>query len=227
MRMNLATFKPYQVFLNFPFDKDFIRLANAMSFAVVASGLIPVCAYDFFTQKSRLDKLVDAILNCRYSAHDLSRSRGEGPQNFVRMNMPLEMGMALFHALHLQKEEHLCIFFVHDHNYHVYASDLSGLDPIIHEGNEKRLLCDMYDWLRGVSPSNLLSPPKATIEVADKFDEFNKRIEEIRGSGDGGLPSHEETREVMYQLCDELGWWKWRQNILSINEFPKVPLAKK
>jgi hypothetical protein len=227
MRTNLATFKPWQVFLNYPFDKEFTGLANAMSFAVVASGLIPVCAYDFFSQKSRLEKLVEAILNCRFSAHDLSRSHGEGPQNFVRMNMPLEMGMALFHALHAQKDEHLCIFFVNDRNYHIYASDLSGIEPIIHEGKEERLLCDMVDWLRGASASSLLSPPKATIKVADKYKEFKKRIADVRGSSEGGLPSHDESRELMYQICAEAGWWKWRENILAVSEFPIVPIASK
>src|SRR5262245_60384773 len=100
MRRNLAAYSASQVFLNYPFDSALAELANAMSFAVVAGGLLPVCAYDLTVpDKPRLEMLVDAIRSCHYSAHDLSRSKGEGPQNFARLNMPVEMGMALFHAL--------------------------------------------------------------------------------------------------------------------------------
>ena len=42
MRRNLAAYSNFQVFLNYPFDDGFAELADAMSFAVVASGLLPV-----------------------------------------------------------------------------------------------------------------------------------------------------------------------------------------
>ena len=44
-RRNLEPFSEFQVFLNYPFDSAF-SFANAFSFAVVASGLIPVSAHD-------------------------------------------------------------------------------------------------------------------------------------------------------------------------------------
>jgi hypothetical protein len=116
MRKNLAAYSACQVFLNYPFDRPFAVLSEAMSFAVVAGGLLPVCAYDLtIPDKPRLDSLVEAIRNCRYSAHDLSRSRGEGPSNFARMNMPVEMGMALFHALQTQRSEHRLCFSSRQH----------------------------------------------------------------------------------------------------------------
>jgi hypothetical protein len=131
MPRNLSGYANLQVFLNFPFDRGFAALADAMSFAVVASGLLPVCALDLTTPDTpRLEMLVEAIQHCHYSVHDFSRSEGEGPRNFARMNMPIEMGMALFHALHTQRREHRCLFFVPtQHDYKVFASDLSGLDP--------------------------------------------------------------------------------------------------
>ena len=96
MRRNLEAYKNFQVFLNYPFDEGFAGLADAMSFAVVAGGLLPLCAYDLTTpDRPRLEMLVEAIRCCHYSAHDFSRSEGDGPRNFSRMNMPIEMGMAL------------------------------------------------------------------------------------------------------------------------------------
>ena len=226
MRRNLELYAPCQVFLNYPFDEQFTPLADAMAFAVVAGGLLPVCAYDLTTpDRSRLEMLVEAIRCCRYSAHDFSRSEGGGPHNFARMNMPIEMGMALFHALHTQRREHRCLFFVPTaHDYKAFASDLAGLDPRVHNNDDTRILQEMYEWLRGVVPSALFNS-QPTIEVLDKFVVFKRKKESVKGGGPGGRPSHEEAREVMYQLCAEAGWWDWRGNRMGKDEFPTIPLA--
>jgi hypothetical protein len=226
MRRNLEAYANFQVFLNFPFDEEFSALADAMSFGVIAGGLLPVSAHDLTTpDRPRLDMLVEAIRCCRYSAHDFSRSQGAGPNNFTRMNMPIEMAMALFHALHTQRREHRCLFFVPtSHDYQAFASDLAGLDPRVHNNDDMRILTDMYEWLRGVVPAALFNP-QPTVDVLDKFAEFKTTRNRIKGAGKGGRPSHEETREVMYQVCADAGWWDWRANRMGKDEFPSVPLA--
>ena len=207
MRRNLEAYKNFQVFLNYPFDDAFSSLADGMSFAVIAGGLLPVSAYDLTApDRSRLEMLVDAIGCCHYSAHDFSRSQGYGNQNFARMNMPIEMGMALFHALQTQRREHRCIFFVSTaHEYKTFASDLAGLDPRVHDNDGVRLLTDMYDWLRGIVPSALFNS-QPTIDVVEKFEVFKAEKKRLKGAN-GGQPSHEETRELMYQICTRCGWW--------------------
>jgi hypothetical protein len=226
MRRNLAAYATCQVFLNFPFEEKYSSLADAMNFAVVAGGLLPVCAHDLTTpDRPRLDMLVEAIQNCRYSAHDFSRSQGEGENNFARMNMPLEMGMALFHALQTQRMEHRCLFFVATpHDYKVFASDLSGLDPKVHNNDDIRVVIDMYEWLRNVVPSALFNL-QPTIGVLERFAAFKAKKDSVKGAGVGGRPSHEEVREVMYQVCAEVGWWDWRENRMGKDEFPIIPLA--
>jgi hypothetical protein len=225
MRRNLEAYRNLQVFLNYPFDDSFSPLADAMSFAVVAGGLLPVCAYDLTApDRPRLETLVEAIRCCHYSAHDFSQSRGAGPQNFARMNMPIEMGMALFHALHTQRREHRCIFFVPTpHDYKAFASDLAGLDPRVHNNDDARLLTDMYEWLRAVVPSALFNA-QATVDVLEKFEAFKAERNRVKGAN-GGQPSHDETRELMYRICAECGWWDWRTNRMGKDEFPSVPLA--
>ena len=226
MRTNLAAYSTCQVFLNYPFDETFTPLADAMAFAVVAAGLLPVCAYDLTApDRPRLEMLVEAIRHCNYSVHDLSRPYGEGDGNFARMNMPIEMGMALFHALHTQRREHRCLFFVSTPNhYRAFASDLAGLDPRIHSNDESRLLIDTYEWLRAVVPSALFNS-QPTVGVVDKFSEFRLTAARVRGSANGGHASHDEKREVMYQLCSEVGWWDWRDNRAGRGEFPVVPIV--
>lgn len=228
MRRNLAAYSACQVFLNYPFDSAFAELADAMSFAVVAGGLLPVCALDLTVpDKPRLEMLVEAIRSCHYSAHDLSRSKGEGVQNFGRLNMPIEMGMALFHALDTQRREHRCLFFVPEaHDYKAFSSDLAGLDPRVHNNDPIRILTDTYEWLRSVVPSALFNS-QATVDIIDKFAEFRDRTSRVRGSADSGRPSHEESRELMYGICSEVGWWDWRGNRMGKDEFPQVPIAMK
>lgn len=228
MRRNLVAYGSCQVFLNYPFDTAFAPLADAMAFAVIAGGLLPVCALDFTVpDRPRLDMLVEAILNCHYSAHDFSRFTGEGLENLSRMNMPIEMGMALFYALHTQRRDHRCAFFVPTaHAYTAFASDLAGLDPKIHNNDPVRLLADMYDWLRAVVPRNLFNS-QPTSDVINKFEEAKAHLGRVAGSAANGRPSHDETREVMYQISGEAGWWDWRDTRLGKEEFPQIPLALK
>jgi hypothetical protein len=131
---DLASFRHHQVFLNYPFDADFLSVAAALNFAVVAAGQLPVCALDLTApDRPRLDMLIEAISCCHYSIHDLSRAKGEGTENFARMNMPIEMGLALYPALASQRAGHRCAFFVSTpHDYKRFASDLAGLDPQCH-----------------------------------------------------------------------------------------------
>ena len=130
MSANFTNYSQYQVFLNYPFDKEAEGISLAMHFAVAAAGLLPVCAFDLTApDRPRLEMLVEAISSCQYSAHDFSRFKGEGEHNFSRFNMPVEMGMGLFHALRTQRLGHRCAFFVSSpHEYRTFASDLAGLD---------------------------------------------------------------------------------------------------
>src|ERR1700730_5083943 len=117
MKSNFKALSDYQVFLNYPFDEEFEPFAIAIHFAVVAAGLIPICAKDVSTpDQFRLELLVDMISNCRFSVHDFSRYKGQGEKNFARFNMPIEMGMALFYAFSTEQREHRCAFFVATRN---------------------------------------------------------------------------------------------------------------
>ena len=228
MRTNLAVYSKYQVFLNYPFDAEFEKLANAMHFGVVAAGLLPVCAKDLSTpDRPRLEILVEAITSCHYSAHDLSRCRGEGVDNFARFNMPIEMGMALFYALHTQRNVHRCAFVVpKPHDYQAFASDLAGLDPRYYDKNDVSLAVSVYEWLRDVVKEPLLNR-KPTAKVKEKYIEFRTRLKQIKGSGRKNSPNHDEAQELMYSICSACRWWDWRGNKAGKLEFPRLELSWK
>jgi hypothetical protein len=224
MRSNFITYREYQVLLNYPFDDDFESQANAMHFAVVAAGLVPVCAKDLTTpDRPRLDMLVEVISNCKYSAHDFSRCTGEGPNNFARFNMPIEMGMSLFNALQNQRQTHRCAFFVvKPHDYKAFASDLGGLDPLDYD-SDAALVSRMYEWLRDVGAG--FDKKRPTAKVLDRYKVFLSKSATLRGSGKGGRATHREAQELMFQLCSDCKWWDWRANDAGKLAFPQVPLA--
>lgn len=226
MPIKLTTYRQYQVFLNYPYDDDFKHLANAIQFAVVASNYLPVCAKDISTpDRPRLDILIDIITNCHYSIHDFSRFKGEGEENFARFNMPLETGMALFYALNTQRRDHRCIFFVSTpHDYQKFISDLSGLDPKCHNKDELIIVGQVYEWLREVTHPSSVFNLRPTVEIQDKYLHFKKQNQKIKGSNNN-RPSYFETKEVMYQICGECGWWDWRETKVGKEEFPKVPIS--
>jgi hypothetical protein len=226
MRTNLTAYSMYQVFLNYPFDPSFDSLSYAMHFGVIAAGLLPVCAKDSGTpDRLRLEMLIDAITNCQYSVHDLSKCRGEGPENLARFNNPIEMGMALFHAFKNQRAEHRCAFFVSTPYIHTsFATDLAGLDPICHDNDAHVLVAGVYDWLRKVVNSTLLNS-QPTILVQEKYQDFLLQLGKIRGSNRDGRPNHDEVQELMYRICSECGWWDWRMSKAGQIAFPTLPIS--
>jgi hypothetical protein len=216
----------FQVFLNYPFDEDFEAFALAMHFAVVATGLIPICSKDISVpDQPRLEMLVDMVSNCRFSVHDFSRYRGEGEKNFARFNMPIEMGMALFYSFSSKQYKHRCAFFVPtSYDYQRFASDLAGLDPIHYE-DDLSLVTSVYEWLHKVGKPYV--GVRATTEVQEKYKYFKKELERVKGSGRGDSPTHDEAQELMYEVCSECGWWDWRVSKWGKLKFPHLPLSWK
>lgn len=61
------------VFLNFPYDRQFTPLYLAYIAGVCSFGLTPHVALELPGGARRLDRIIELILGCQYSFHDLSR----------------------------------------------------------------------------------------------------------------------------------------------------------
>jgi hypothetical protein len=224
MARSLRSFADYQVFLNHPYDDAYASFEDALAFAVVASNLLPISSRDFTTPDVlRLAFLADAIENCAYSVHDLSRATGEGDTNFARMNMPIEGGMALYRALSSQHRSHRCGFFFSTPNaYKAFASDLSGLDPKVYDEDPRKLAVEVYTWLQDV-----VSPPVSAGAnpslVGDAYDELAAAVRLLAGEPSPQIRQR-EAREITYRVCAARQWWEWRDKTFSRGHFPAVPL---
>jgi hypothetical protein len=120
--------QPGAVFLNFPYDRQFVPLYVAYITGVCSFGLVPRVALELPGGERRLDRIVELILSCRYSFHDLRR-----PQT-PRMNMPFELGLTVMASYYNPKRHTWCIFEKDYRRVLKSLGDLAGSDVYSHGG---------------------------------------------------------------------------------------------
>src|SRR5271163_3937673 len=87
---------PRAVFLNVPYDKEFIELFLAYISGIVVLGMVPRAALEIPGSQRRLDRILDIVADCKYSIHDLSRVELDStPPPTPRFNMLLELGLSV------------------------------------------------------------------------------------------------------------------------------------
>jgi hypothetical protein len=64
-----------------------------MCFTILLCGYVPRCALDFSDSgRSRFENILDLIVECGLSVHDISRVELDAASKLPRFNMPLELG---------------------------------------------------------------------------------------------------------------------------------------
>ena len=136
------------VFLNFPYDRQFVSLYLACIVGICSFGLVPRVALELPGGKRRLDRIVELILSCRYSFHDLSRVELDlrRPQT-PRMNMPFELGLTVMAAYHNPKRHTWCMFEKDYRRVLKSLGDLAGSDVYSHNGRPSGVLREIANAL--------------------------------------------------------------------------------
>lgn len=140
------------VFINCPYDPGYEPIKRAIIFAIVAHGFVPRSAVETRTVATpRMQRIAECVLSCRYSIHDLSRSRGEGQDNYARFNMPLELGIVLGRNLFARDENERNDWLVLVRGGDEYArlvSDLAGFDPEAYDCTPDDVIPRVIGWLQ-------------------------------------------------------------------------------
>lgn len=162
------------VFINCPFDESYEPLLHAIVLTVAALGFEPRCARETEAQpEPRIMRIAQGLLDSKYSLHDLTKHQGEGQDNLARQNMPLELGMAMgiryAGTIEGRKKgrEHRWAALVPDGFAHQrFISDLSGYDPIQHDGGPETVIKGVVTWL-GQQPDfeRYLLKPRVVIDA--------------------------------------------------------------
>jgi hypothetical protein len=139
------------VFINCPFDDDYMPILRAITFTVYRCGFLPRTALEEDNASHyRLNKIIGIIKDCRYGIHDLSRIELNS-QGYPRFNMPFELGI-FFGAKYLGGQTHqsknALIFERRKFSYQKYISDINGMDTKAHQNTVGRAIEKVRDWLK-------------------------------------------------------------------------------
>lgn len=165
---------PYDqnVFVNCPFDEDYVAILRPLLFTVLYLGLTPRIALERADSgELRLAKIVDLIQSSKYSIHDLSRSEAAKAGEPYRLNMPFELGVdygcRLF-SKPQQRKKLTLILEAKPHASKIALSDLAGVDVQCHHGEPYRVFQVVRNWLKSVCLPVAAGPA----HIKDAFTEF-------------------------------------------------------
>ena len=138
------------VFINCPFDRQYLPLLRPLLFTVIYLDQSPRLASERSDSgEVRVDKICALIRECRYSIHDLSRLRASEVGEFYRLNMPFEFGIdygcRLFgSSRHREKK---CLVLEKDqYEFQKAISDLSGVDIKHHNNEPAEIVRAVRNW---------------------------------------------------------------------------------
>jgi hypothetical protein len=202
--LNDATFDN-SVFVNCPFDDEFAPLLEAMLFCIVYAGLTPRLASEQLEGgASRLDKIVEIVNQCKFSVHDLSKCRASTAGEYLRMNMPFELGLDMGFRKGPGEDTNgkkFVIFEAEPYDLKRALSDLAGTDVEFHRNNFQTLIQKLRNFLRVEVGIDL--PGAAKLET--DYYTFQGWMTEKKI--DSGHTEEEATRLPTRERLDEMFAW--------------------
>ncbi|GJE69782.1 hypothetical protein [Methylorubrum podarium] len=165
---------PYEtsVFVNCPFDRDYLPLLRPLLFCVTDLGFDPRIALEGLNSgKPRIDKIVRLIREAKYGIHDLSRLRAEKKGEFYRLNMPFELGLDIGCQIFgdpALADKRCLILEAERYRYQAALSDLSNSDIAVHGNQPVEILTQVRNWLATEAGLKLPGPTA----VWNRFNDF-------------------------------------------------------
>ncbi|MFC7333512.1 hypothetical protein [Rhodocista pekingensis] len=173
------------VFINCPFDDEYLPLLRPILFCVVDLGLVPRIALESLDSgEARIAKIVRLIRESRFGIHDLSRLKARRKGEFFRLNMPFELGLDVGSRLFGPPEfcvKRCLILEAERYRFQAAISDLSNSDIAVHRNEPELALTEVRNWLVGVAGLRQVPGPAA---LFGRFNEFmGDTYDRLRGRG--------------------------------------------
>lgn len=159
------------VFINCPFDEQYLPLLRPMLFTVIFLGLVPrISSEAIDSGQARLEKIVEMIRGSKYGIHDLSRSQAQKKGEYFRLNMPFELGLDLG-CRHFGKSDHktkkILVLETEPHKSKFALSDLSGCDLEAHKNEPYELIGIIRKWLNNTASMDAVGASKIESAFSD------------------------------------------------------------
>ena len=145
------------VFINCPFDREYIPILRPLLFTVLYLGYLPrITSESSDSLQQRIHKIRDLIEVSKFSVHDLSRIKSQKSGDFYRLNMAFELGID--YGCRLFKEgaarNKRCLILAEErYQYRRALSDLSGVDIKKHSNEPEEVVRQTRNWFVENNPS--------------------------------------------------------------------------
>lgn len=158
------------VFINCPFDEEYVPLLRPLLFSVIRAGLrIRIASETFDSGVARINRISDLIRQSKYSVHDLSGIRSSSADEYYRINMPFELGMDIgcrTFSTGYRKQKRCLIIETEPNRYQRALSDLSNSDIKHHQDQPEQLVRQVRNWFVEIGVGGI---PSGTV----LWEEFN------------------------------------------------------
>lgn len=142
---------PKGVFINCPFDNEYIHLLKVMVFSIIFIGYIPKLTIESSdSSQTRISKIINLISESKFGIHDLSRIKASEKGEYFRLNMPFELGLDIGnkHYSSDNKDKKILVLCAEKYDYQKALSDFSGCDIKIHNNLEYDLIKVIREWFK-------------------------------------------------------------------------------
>lgn len=171
------------VFINCPFDSDYLPLLRSIIFCVIDVGLEPRIALETLNSgEPRIEKILRLVRECKFGIHDLSRIKARKKGEYFRLNMPFELGLDVGCRVYGGGDfagKRCLILEEERYRYQAAISDLSNSDIEAHRNEPEFALRAVRNWL---TIEARLSPPGPTTIwgrfldfMAENHDDLKRR----------------------------------------------------
>ena len=171
------------VFVNCPFDNDYLPLLRPLLFTVIYLQFVPRIALESLDSgRPRFEKIVSLIDSSKYAIHVVSRLQAQKVGEFYRLNMPFELGLDVGCALFKggQRSTKRCLILETErYRYQAAISDLSSSDIAVHGNQPANVVTEVRNWLN--NQAHLRAPGPAEVWglyndfMADNYDSLKAR----------------------------------------------------
>jgi hypothetical protein len=139
------------IFINCPFDDEYLSLLHPLLFTILSLNFEPRIASEREDSgEQRVDKICELIESSKYSIHDLSRLKSAAKNEFYRLNMPFELGIDYGSRKLAGKpfnEKRFLILEKEQHDFAKAISDLSGVDIKKHNNEPSKVVQVVRNWI--------------------------------------------------------------------------------
>jgi len=165
------------VFVNCPFDAEYVALFRAMVFTIEFCGFKTRCALEADDSgETRAEKLMRIIAGSQYGIHDISRTESND-LGLPRFNMPYEFGLFVgFKAGGIAKQAKKVVLVLdrEKYRYQQFLSDIAGQDIRHHDNKPRLLITAVRAWLQNQLGSTRLLPGGE--HIIERYQEFQNDV---------------------------------------------------